>query len=104
MKMKTYRYRKDLTSYHFEIKHKFVKGVIRLQQQGRISVLEMKEIPEDMGFPQWYRPMPGEFTFAGLSGRKAEIVVLTNCNIERIVLAGKSNIETYSGYELLEMR
>jgi len=82
--MKTHRYRKDLTSYHFEIRHKFVKGFNRLYQQGRVKFFEMNTIPDGMGFPEWHRPVPNEFIYAGLSDRKADILVLTNNYFRKI--------------------
>jgi hypothetical protein len=80
--MKTFRYRKDLTSYHFEVKHKFLKGFNRLYSQGRIRY-HIGDLPVGYSFSEWYRPAAGVYEYAGLSSRTAEIVIISNTDFRK---------------------
>jgi hypothetical protein len=81
--MKTLRYRKDLTSYHFEIKHKFLKGFNRLYSQRRIKY-HIDGLPVGYSFPEWSRPAAGVYEYAGLSNRTAEIVIISNTDFRKV--------------------
>lgn len=81
--MKTFRYRKDLTSYHFEVKHKFLKGYNRLYSLGRIKYY-VGDLPVGYAFPEWHRPAAGVYEYAGLSSRTAEIVIIRNTDFRKI--------------------
>ena len=81
--MKVFRYRKDLTSYHFEVKHKFLKGFNRLHSQNRIEY-HIGSMPDGFGFPEWYRPAAGVYEYAGLSSRTADIVIISNTDLRKI--------------------
>lgn len=79
-KPKTYRYRRDLTAYHFALRHDFRKGLKKIMP----VPLYIGDMPDYLFLPHWKKSAPGQYSFLKLKYRTEQITIYSNRDVKRV--------------------